>query len=44
MAIALDPNDPKAYYNRAIAYKKQNQIGEEIRDYNKAIELDPNNP
>ncbi len=30
------------YFNRGIAKSKQNKLEESIRDYNKAIELNPN--
>src|SRR3972149_7174963 len=41
-AIALNPNDPYAYYNRGIAYVQKSQYDRAIEDYNKAIALNPN--
>jgi tetratricopeptide (TPR) repeat protein len=33
---------PSAYYNRGLAYYNQQKYAQAIADYNKAIELDPN--
>jgi|GEM_PF-1490814 len=41
-AIELSPNFKEAYYNRGIAYIKQENYPRAIEDYNKAIELSPN--
>ena len=41
-AIALNPNDDYAYYNRGIAYVQKSQYDRAIEDYNKAIALNPN--
>ena len=40
-AIRLDPNDAKAYYNRAIAYQKKGNHDQAIVDFTEAIRLDP---
>ena len=43
-AIALNPNDDYAYYNRGIVYYGKGRYDRAIEDYNKAIALNPNNP
>lgn len=40
-AIADDPNDIKAYTQRAILYAKKMQIDKAIADFNKVIEIKP---
>jgi tetratricopeptide (TPR) repeat protein len=40
-AIAADPNDIKAYIQRAILYAKKMQIDKAIADFNKVIEIKP---
>jgi Flp pilus assembly protein TadD len=40
-AIADDPNDVKAYTQRAILYAKKMQIDKAIADFNKVIEIKP---
>jgi Flp pilus assembly protein TadD len=41
-AIAIDPNDAKAYYNRGVLYHEQGKLELALVDYNKAIALNPN--
>ncbi len=41
-AIAIDPNDAKAYNNRGNAYKNKGQYDRAIADFDKAIAIDPN--
>lgn len=40
--IARDPNDADAYYHRGMAYFQEGEITHAIKDFNKAIELNPN--
>ena len=40
-AIALDPQDAVAYYNRGIAYYDKGDLDRAIADYDQAIALDP---
>ncbi|MCS6938716.1 MAG: tetratricopeptide repeat protein [Roseiflexus sp.] len=40
-AIALNPNNPIAYYNRGIACAEQGDLARAIADYTRAIDLDP---
>lgn len=40
-AIALNPNNPVAYYNRGIAHAEQGSLAQAISDYTHAIDLDP---
>lgn len=42
-AIAIDPNDAKAYNNRGVAYGHKGQHNRAIEDFNKAIALNPDN-
>lgn len=43
--LALDPDDPhEAYFNRAIAYEKLDDVAAAYRDYRKALELKPDWP
>jgi Flp pilus assembly protein TadD len=41
-AIAIDPNDAKAYYNRGVLYYGQGKLKLALVDWNKAIALNPN--
>ncbi len=41
-AIKIEPKFDKAYYNRALSYKKIGKYDEALPDYNKAIEINPN--
>ncbi len=41
--IRLDPNDKATYNNRGIAYKYLGQYQRAIRDYDKGIQLEPDN-
>ena len=43
IAIALDPNNPGAYFNRGSAYYKKREFANAIVDLDKAIMLDPQN-
>ncbi len=43
MAISLEPNNAKTYYNRGNAYYGKGQYDRAIVDFNKAISLDSNN-
>ena len=38
-ATLIDPNSHEAYYNRAIAYKKNNQLKQARADFAKALTL-----
>ncbi len=38
-AINLNPNDAKAYYQRAYAKNKLGKYDETAKDYNKSVEL-----
>jgi tetratricopeptide (TPR) repeat protein len=40
-AVAENPNDPEAYYNRGMARAKRGQEKQAIDDFNKAIQLNP---
>ncbi len=40
-AIEIDPNDPKAYNNRGVAYGNKGQYDQAIADFTKALEIDP---
>jgi len=40
-AIQLNPNDEKAYYNRALAYTKKGNYDPALTDLNQAVLLDP---
>lgn len=42
-AIALDPNDAKAYNNRGNAYKNKKQYGRAISDLQKACDMGDEN-
>ncbi len=42
-AIAHDPNDAEAYYNRANQFQDFDETDRAIADYGKVIALDPNN-
>jgi Flp pilus assembly protein TadD len=39
--IHLDPKSAHAYYNRGVAYGRNNDHDKEIADYSQAIRLDP---
>ena len=43
IAVALDPNNPGAYFNRGSAYYKTGEFANAIVDLDKAIMLDPQN-
>ena len=43
-AISIDSSFEEAYLNRGFAYYKQGSLDESIRDWNKAIELNPETP
>ena len=43
IAIAIDPNNPGAYFNRGSAYYKKREFANAILDLDKAIMLDPQN-
>ena len=40
-AIALDPKDALAYYNRGITYRAKGEIDRAIADFDQAVKLDP---
>ncbi|WP_175540694.1 tetratricopeptide repeat protein [Phyllobacterium sp. OV277] len=40
-AIALQPDDPFLYYNRAVFYGQKGDIDQAIGDFNEAIRLKP---
>jgi tetratricopeptide (TPR) repeat protein len=42
--IEKNPQHPKAYFNRGIAYKQKGYITESINDFTTVIQLEPNNP
>jgi len=39
-AIRIDPNYASAYYNRGLAYRKQNRIDDAITDYTTALRIE----
>lgn len=41
-AIAANPNDAAAYYNRGLTYRAQGEYDRAITDFGKRIEFDPN--
>lgn len=41
LALSLEPNNPYRYASRAFYYDRIGQLEESIRDYEKTIELDP---
>src|SRR5439155_1764213 len=43
-AVELDPTYAAAYNNLAIAYEHQGQFAKARRAYEKALQLEPNNP
>ena len=43
-AIAMDPGQIDAYFNRAISYERVNRWQQAIRDYERCRELDPTEP
>jgi tetratricopeptide (TPR) repeat protein len=43
-AIAINPNQPRYYFNRGNARKDKREIEQAISDYNKAISMDANIP
>ena len=40
-ALAVDPGDPDAYYDRALAYARNGDYGQAMADCRKALELNP---
>jgi tetratricopeptide (TPR) repeat protein len=40
-AMAYNPDDPLAYYNRGLSYHEQGSYTQAIADYNRAIQLQP---
>src|ERR1700747_3256085 len=42
-AVEIDPNYAAAYNDLAIAYEHEGQLDKARKDYEKALELDPNN-
>ena len=40
-AIALDPNDANAYYNRGVAYEQKGDKDQAIADFRKVLEINP---
>lgn len=43
MTIKLNPPYDNAYYSRGMLYDKQGDVAAALKDYNKAIELNPSN-
>ncbi|CAF4816576.1 unnamed protein product, partial [Rotaria sp. Silwood2] len=43
VSIKLDPNYIKAFVRRAESYKSIDKLEEALQDYQKILELDPNN-
>ena len=43
-AIILDPEDPRAYYNRAIVCWSRDEFDKAIEDFSQAIILNPEDP
>ena len=43
MAIKIDPNFGKAYFNLALALQETEEEKQAIENYHKAVEIDPNN-
>src|SRR5689334_17131907 len=41
--IQANPNDPEAYYNRAMAYKNKNQFAKAKADLDKYVSMPNNN-
>jgi tetratricopeptide (TPR) repeat protein len=41
-ALELNPKDPEAYYNRAIAFAQLSEYEKAIADYSQVLELTPN--
>lgn len=41
--LKLSPNDPKIYYNIAIAYESLNQLDKAREYFKKTVEIDPDN-
>ena len=41
-AIIISPNNPKAYYNRALAYNRLGKSLQAVEDYSKAIQFNTN--
>ena len=40
-AIDMNPYQANAYFGRAVLYRKQGKLSEAIRDFSKAVELQP---
>jgi tetratricopeptide (TPR) repeat protein len=40
-AIGLDPSEPRAYYERGLAYYERGEMGRALSDFTKVIELSP---
>jgi len=43
-SLQLNPNDPKAYCNRAVVHFKLDNYRGAIEDYTQSLQLNPNDP